>query len=467
MFIDAMQTNDVVGENGMPAHSTAGNALVDLFYFAGAARKVKADEIVAKFKAALAEDPQNALRCLAYVRDIRGGMGERRFFNICMAWLSTNRPRLASVMIPYVPFFGRWDDLTTTLDTSVAPEALDLWLDALDDAAGNNDTHSLAAKWFPRSGEWFGFARRTMGVDAKSLRKGLVQYSTTVEQKMSAREWERIDYSKLPSRALHMYRKAFANRDPQRYTAYQAAVAKGEAKMNAKTLFPSDVIAAVASDPYKRESVANQNAWNNLADICLNDQYVLPMCDVSGSMMGEPMNVSIGLGIYLSERNVGPFKDVVMTFAGNPKFHKLQGDIYAKYASLARAEWDMSTNLEKAFSIMLQRAVDSNVPANEMPTKLLIISDMQFNQATKAPSDNALAMIRKQYAAAGYEMPLVVFWNVRASTGVPAKSTTPGVNLVSGYSPNIMTSVLKGSANPLELILDTINADRYTVITVD
>jgi hypothetical protein len=467
-FIDAMQTNDVVGENGMPTHSTAGSKLVDLFFKSGGSRKMTESQIIDIFRSAYDEDRLWAIRCLFYIRDIRGGMGERRFFRICLKWLAKQESEIARKIVHYVPIYGRWDDLVETLDTPVAKDAFNLWLDQLNDDSEKGNKHSLAAKWFPRDGKWFGFARRQLKTDRKTLRKGLVQWSTTVEQLMSTNRWADVDYEKLPSKALHMYRKAFAKRDTDRYNTYQQAVASGKAKMNAKALFPSDVVKAVMVDFFESEKVANENAWANLADIGLNDQKILPVCDVSGSMNGEPMAVSVALGLYLSERNTSAFKNVIVTFSNEPAFHKVSGrSLYSKVESIMHADWGMSTDLEKTFRVILQRAQENDVAAEDMPSKILIISDMQFNRATRYPNANALKMIRKEYEESGYEMPQIVFWNVRTSTGVPAKFDEKGVFLVSGYSPSIMKSVVSGKAvNPIELVLDTLNGDRYSAITL-
>lgn len=181
------------------------------------------------------------------------------------------------------------------------------------------------------------------------------------------------------------------------------------------------------------------------------------------------MNVSIGLGLYLSERNNGPFKNVVVTFSDKPAFVKLrQSSLYDRVQELARVPWGMSTNLEACFKQMLKLCVEGNVSAGDMPSTLLIISDMQFDQCAKGVGKSAMEMIRKQYDKAGYVMPSIVFWNVRASKGQPAKHDESGTALVSGYSPSIMQSILarKPQSTPYELMLDTLNSDRYKEVVI-
>jgi hypothetical protein len=206
------------------------------------------------------------------------------------------------------------------------------------------------------------------------------------------------------------------------------------------------------------------NRWNALPDYMNGTtDRILPMCDVSGSMTGLPMEISVGLGMYIAERNKGVFKNVVLTFSERPEFHEITGtDLKSRVNSLSHAHWAMNTNLQKAFQVMLERAVAGKVPQEEMPTKLLIISDMEFDAAGGFNNYDA---VKQQYADAGYVMPSIVFWNVNGRMGnIPVKCDTPNTALVGGYSPSILTSILSGvEITPVSIMLQAVDKPKYTI----
>jgi hypothetical protein len=172
------------------------------------------------------------------------------------------------------------------------------------------------------------------------------------------------------------------------------------------------------------------------------------------------MQVAISLGLYVSDKNSGSFKDLFLTFSTSPDFVHLTGDICSKVKQMSKAKWEMSTNLEAAFDRILRHAVENEVPVEDMPSTLLILSDMQFNQCVK--NSTASTMIKEKYKAAGYQIPNVVFWNLKDYGNRPAKSSTPGVALVSGFSPTILKTVLgREIVSPYQTMLDAVNVPRY------
>ena len=205
----------------------------------------------------------------------------------------------------------------------------------------------------------------------------------------------------------------------------------------------------------------------------IGDELVLPVCDVSGSMCSPVggnanltcMDVCVSLGLYLADKNTGPFKDMFLTFSDNSKLQVLKGNLLDKLNQLERSEWGMSTNLHSAFEAILKYAVKGGVKANDMPKYILIMSDMEFNHCV-AHDDSAMQMIERKYAEAGYTVPNIVFWNLNARQGnVPVKYDKKGVALVSGFSPSIMTSILAAEdLDPVSVMLNTLNSPRYAVV---
>jgi hypothetical protein len=293
---------------------------------------------------------------------------------------------------------------------------------------------------------------------------------------MCAREYSKIEYSKLPSKAMSDYMKAFSKNDLERFQAYLASLEKGETKINAGAVYPYDIVKSLKQGNARG---ANEQ-WKALPNyMTTNEEFVLPVVDVSGSMStpagGNPnvtcMDVAISLGLYISERNVGPFQDAFVTFSESPKLQILKGSLNERYNQLQRADWDMSTNLEAVFKLILKKAKESNVPQNEMPTMILILSDMEFNSAVRGRGWNPTAqkMIESMYAEAGYKTPKVVYWNIqsRGDNNKPVHFDTNGTALVSGFSPALLTNLLAGrDLSPVSMMLSVINSERYSPVTI-
>jgi len=460
-FTNAMFSNDSLTNNGAITHSTAGLYCLDLFFIAGASRFMSEEDILKAFIKAYREDKLTALKILFWARDARGGAGEKRFFQVIMRSLLVSDPEVYEQVAIHIPMFGYWKDIF------IIERPSDDTLNWLSIQLKENANANLLAKWFPRKGEWFVGMHKYMGISAGSFRRMLTSMSNTVEQKMCANEWETIQYSTVPSVAGKRYVQAFHKHDGIRYASYISDVMEGKEKMNASVLFPSDLVHKVTVDGFNAN--AYDAMWKSLPNFMEGcNERILPVCDVSGSMMGQPMEVSIGLGLYISERNEGPFKDLVLTFSESPEFHKIEGNTLSeKVFNLGRANWGMNTDLIKTFNVLLDRAVAGKVAQEDMPTKLLIISDMEFDQACGKRTN--FDIIKAAYAQWGYEMPGIIFWNVNGRLGnVPVKANTPNTALVSGYSPSIIRSVLGGDElNPLAVMLKTINSDRYSCIKLD
>ena len=329
-----------------------------------------------------------------------------------------------------------------------------------------NWMNGLLAKWLPRKGNFSNSVRKYLKLTPKEYRKLIVGLSDTVEQKLCAKKWEEIKYSHVPSVAMNKYRKAFLKNDENRFNEYISLVNDGKEKINASVLFPHQLYQAYDKGENK-DAVEAQ--WNNLPDyISESNEKILPVCDVSGSMTGLPMDVSVSLGVYISERNKSIFKDAFITFSSNPSVQYLKGSLLERLHQLRRAEWGMSTNLEGVYNLILNKAVEHRLPEDEMPTKILIISDMEFNHCVEDHSDSAISMIEKKYSNNGYKLPEIIFWNVNGRIeNIPARNDKKGVGLVSGFSPSILKSILNGSIEtPESLMLKTVMSERYEQITV-
>ena len=458
-LVNVTRQEDSLTANGMVTNSTSLNSNVDMFFLAGASRNMSEKDIEILFQKAIVENPLVALKVLFWSRDPRGGAGERRFFKICSKFLNKNYLEHLEKNIKYIPEYGRWDDIFELDEKLVLP----LIKEGLDNKNG------LLGKWLDRQGPFANKVRKYLGLNPKEYRKLIVGLSNTVEQKMCAKEWEAITYPHVPSVAMNKYRKAFLRNDKNRFDKFITLVNEGKEEIKAGVLFPHQLYQA-----YKRNEDKNavEAQWINLPDYMTDsNERVIPVCDVSGSMTtgkGLPMDVSVSLGLYISERNKSIFKDAFITFSTHPKMQYLTGSLYERMRQLETADWAVSTNLEAVYKLILNKAVDNSIPEDEMPTKILIISDMEFNDCISNPSNSALKMIQKMYSDAGYKIPEIVFWNVNGRLGnVPASFDSKGVGLVSGFSPSILKSILQGNIDtPESLMLKTIMSERYESITI-
>jgi hypothetical protein len=327
--------------------------------------------LLSQFSKAFNENPLTAMRILFWVRDVRQGAGERQIFRDIIQFIAELNPEVLAKNIKFIPEFGRWDDVTVLFNTKVNDDAINTIVNGLKNRNG------LCAKWMPRKGEVFNTLRKVMGLSPKSLRKMLVELSNTVEQKMCANEWSTIEYPKVPSLAMARYTKAFNKHDVFGFSTYLTSLKKGETKVNAGAVYPYDVVKTME---YGVSDLAVEQ-WKALPNFMEGStERILPVVDVSGSM-GSPvggnnnlscLNVAISLGLYISERNEGSFKDYFITFSNTPQLQKLSGDLADRLIQLRSAEWGMTTNLQSVFNLILNQSIKNNVPQSEMPTKILI-----------------------------------------------------------------------------------------------
>jgi len=478
-LIDAIENkqNFTETENGAVTLKSTLKATVDFFGLGGALRTRTDEDVISLFSKAFTEDPLVAMKILFFIRDIRGGSGERKTFRTCFKWLAKEYPKVAIKNLQNVVEFGRWDDLFCTRGTDiwkdeVLPMIENEWL-----AGYTSSAPSLAWKWFPSnntsSKETRAIAeeiRSFLGISPRDYRKKLSEKRAeldVVERKMCASKWNEINYKGVPSKAALNYKGAFEKHDGVRYGQFIADVKSGKTTINAGTLYPYDIVEkCFAGD----ESDTLDVLWNSLPNYIENDSSDgLIVADVSGSMSGRPMAVSISLAMYISERNKGAFKDYFMTFSETPSLQKVVGNnIREKVRNLQRADWGLSTDLESVFNLILDSAVENNIPASEMPKKLYIVSDMEINRACNNPNQTIYENINSLYKQAGYERPELIFWNVNArNTHTPVRHDENGTCLVSGCSPSILKSLLSGRiVSPEQVMLDTINVNRYSVVTI-
>lgn len=483
-----------VTENGAVGYRTTGRTLLDLNFAVASLRSATEQDIANRFIKAFFEDKGVAMKWLFFARDIRGGLGERRLFRAAMLQMAKDHPDYIKAVIALVPEYGRWDDLWCLLDTTLADDVISLVAQQLhkDMAdAQEKKSISLLAKWMPRRKSSSGQSRKYAAMMCSAMNmtereyqhtlSNLCRYLVVVEQQMSSRQWDEIEYQRVPSRANLRYNSAFLRHDEDRRRAFLASVERGEAKINASTLFPHDIVHQYES---KNGTDATLEAlWKALPDTVHGCGNTIVVADGSGSMRVRvggtdvsALEVANALAIYFAERSSGQFKDNYITFSENPRLVDLsKGRNLREKLSIARRYNEVAnTNIEAVFDLILDTAIRNRMSQEDLPQNILIISDMEFDgcatcgsnsrysYSVNRPTVTLFDTIAKRYRDAGYQLPRLVFWNVNSRTGtIPVKENDLGVALVSGFSPNIAKMVMSGQLDPYQCLLETLNAERY------
>lgn len=481
-------------ENGAVAWKSTSSAVLDFFAIGGAIRDRSDADVISVFNKAFHENPLLAVKALFYFRDVRGGQGERKTFRTLLTWLAETHPAVVSQNIGLIAEYGRWDDAFVLLGTELENKLFGL-IDRQLRADAGSKTPSLLAKWLPSenaSSKESKFRarriRKALGLSSKQYRQTLSELRAKiglVEQKMSNNDWSEIQYNKIPSKAGLQYRTAFYRHDHDRYSQFIQRVVDGEETVNAGTLYPYEIVEKTGATSYRHGSGEDDSTldamWKNLPDY-FGDQEVrgIVVADVSGSMRGRPLDVSISLAIYAAQRNNGAFGNQFITFSRRPKLQKLKGDTITEIVrSLINADWDMNTDIEAVFDLLLNTAVKNELKQTQMPTHLYIVSDMEFDDATtdgwgercrdNAPTKTLFQQIRAKWEAKGYEMPMLVFWNVYSRNNQqPMSLDERGFQMVSGCSPSIFKSLLANKqSSAYDMMLEVLNDERYKAITVE
>ncbi len=521
-------------EKGAKSYSVSGDPRVDLFFksvrnmpcadFSAAEDTEEAKEKYFEFllEECWKKSALDTLRLGFYIRDCRGGKGEKLLFRAFCRWLLREHIHDLRINMDSIPFFGSWKDLliiflgTPQESRAILQLANQLSNDKDKLGAKEENEITLASKYAPNEGGSFDKKFKVVAKLCSHLHCTKVQYrkeylrplrkrSNIVEEQMCARDWEEIDYSKIPSIAGKRYKKAFEKHDKERYAAFLDSVMKGEKKINVGVLQPHEIVKPYIShnlNPKKDDTVEAQwkqfvadrkDRRTKLVESGVDVPNILPIIDVSGSMFGSqgknpvaPINVSVAMGLFLSLMNdeKSPFYRKWVTFSTSPKMETLKGELLCEIVGNMDAHnWECSTRLQPVFDLILDTANMYGVPAERMPKMLVILSDMQFSSCVtdisggsnsyfgRVPSAIPITnweAIENKYAKSGYTRPTIVFWNLRGDTlDFPVTDKVPNTALVGGFSADILNLLMDGNVpNPYEVMRKAIDNPRYSRVVV-
>jgi len=484
-----------ITENGAVGHSTTGKALLDMNFKISSYRNASYTELLHDFELAFVENPELAIRWLFYARDIRGGAGERDLFRSVIEQLALEHPELVKKVIHLIPVYGRYDDLLCLIRSKVKTEVLDMIEDQLlKDQLGieKKQSISLLAKWMPSNNASSAstkkdatIIRKHLGMSEKEYRKMLSKYRAylkVTETFMSANEWGAIKYEEVASKANVLYNKAFFKHDEDRRLEYIEAVKSGEKKINSSTNFPHDIVSRYPKYGRKLDETL-EVLWKALPEFTDGLESTLVVADGSGSMdqrIGKTtvtaLDVANSLSIYFAERCKGAFANKYITFSGTPQLVNLgTGSLLSKIKIANGYNEVANTNIEAVFMLILKTAVRNNMSQGELPATVLIISDMEFDQATRSyynggrynrPDETLFESIASRFAEAGYKMPKLAFWNLMGRSGtIPMVENENGVALISGFSPSAIKTVFTGQVDPYDALVETLMSERYDAVS--
>lgn len=487
-------------ENGAAAFASSGSAISDLFF--KLIRDMGRESATSYFYNSWMEDPIATLKILLHCRDCRDGKGERLIVLYCLSWLRQYKPKTYVKNLRAFIGVGYYQDLLnlaidaektnqTRLGTKDLIE-LEVFAEQLllDDANLNTDNPvSLAAKWAPTEGHshdrTYEFSRRIaklvfpgqkLSHSMKCYRKLLTKlrnHLKVVERKMASNEWSDIVYSHVPAKAHKRYTEAFKVHDQERYQEYLANLKSNKTTIKSTGLQPHELVKPFMSyDSVVENEDTLQAQWNDMVTKQRNNLKgsfdILPLCDVSGSMEGQPMEVCIALGLMVSELATGPFKNKVLTFEANPKLMNIEGiSLKDRVKYLKKAPWGGNTNLMAAFEQILNYAVTMNCTQEQLPKILVIFSDMQFDRACPT-KDTVYELAKQKFEAEGYKLPSVVFWNLRdTKDSFPVSINDHGVALMSGFSSQLLKLFMNDPDNISPLNMIKVVLDKYSGVVVD
>ena len=462
-LLDGIKNNNTItNTKGSEYYQTTYNDNLDVFTML--TRYSSEETIISTFEKALIEDEDLALANLLYILDIRNGKGERRIFKTIYKYLCSNYSNNALRILPFIIELGRFDYVLEGIDTKIEKETINLIKEQLKIDL-NSETPSLLAKWLPshRTHKENKFLAKKLikllNMTEKEYRQTLSKLRNKiniVEKNLTNKTYDNIDFSKVPTKAMLKYNKSFNKNMKEKFTLYKESLKKGDTKINTAGLFSYEIIKKILFQQ------ANDNElidlmWKNQKDI-LNgiDENILVVADTSGSMTCFnylPITTSIGLAMYIAERNTGLFKNHFITFSEKPHLQELKGTtITEKVKNIPRIN-ALNTDIDKVFELLLNISLENKLTNEELPTKIIIISDMEFDRGIMSQTGTNFKGWKNTFEKAGYKLPTIIFWNVAgASKGLPVTKFDNDVAMVSGFSTNILTNLL--------------TLDKYTPTTV-
>lgn len=505
-FMELLKNNvKTTTTNGAVSYKTTGSALLDLnnsvpllrnkaIEYLSNSNLIALDTILSLFKESVMEDANYTMKWLMYLRDINEGLGERSSYRLILTEIASNVPELVFALLQTKKLqeLGRFDDLIYVWDNTTNENSkgyifnylkYQLSEDILLDKSG--ESISLLAKWLPsenttsrKTKKLATRFRKALGMSSKSYRRMLSTLRKNidvVERKMSNNQWGEINYQGVTSKANLIYRNAFIKHDPERRSKYLEDLSNGNVKINAGKMYLYDIISKY-KNRWDIEFDETLEALWDAQEVPKDYNDILVVRDGSGSMTTDAFgtNVSVldiadALTIYTTQHNKSKYyKDKFITFSGSPEVVDLSkcNTLRDKLSVLDEYDDWSTTNVESVFDLILETSIKNKVDAMDLPSTVLVVSDMQFNSAmgTRPDNDTLFEKIAKKFESVGYKLPKLVFWNVSSyNNTVPLQKNDNGLVIMSGFSKNNIDMILHDNLDPLEVLKAELDS-KYSFI---
>ena len=477
-------------------------------------------------KKSMKESKPDTFALVFNTRDILHGKGERDLGRKAFQWLLINYPYDMKRVISLIPEYGRWDDIyclfprvlcltdlkwvnenfcskisAKTLENAqnVQKYAVNLFKNQLQTDWRDYQQSkpiSLAAKWCETEGSGddkrYGLVQQIctewkLHPKGYRVRIGEMRSALNIVEKLCAgKNWDQIDYSKVPSQTMKKLRKAFDKNDHDRFQQWLSKLNKHDptVKINAKTLHPHELVQqylktsgwhmnmSTDSDPVieAQWKALEENVRKNGA---LSDTIVVS--DVSGSMYcgtdrtTRPIDVCIALSLLIARTSKAPWNNSVIAFSESPTFYNVEGctngdvTLHAMVNGMLQVQQGFNTDFYKVFKNIIDKHHRYNLKPEDHPKRVIVISDMQFDAADRN-STNLMA-IDQLYANTGLQRPTLIFWNVNSGLDFPATTADQNLCLIGGFSPSIMTALTTVKEfSPALVLREVIDNKRYQPI---
>lgn len=498
----AAKKNTVLSANGALEYDTTGSALVDFNARVTEFRNAEASVITDAARKAFEENPVKFVKLIFQIGDIREGRGERHTFNVCMDWLVANHPSVAGEVIALIPEYTRWDylvRLTVSEDEVIAKNATKLVVKQFEaDRAviqnakdGESVAISLLAKWMPslqtkkeQDKEVVRHLLRTLHMQEREYRKTLSQmrsYLNIIEKSLTLKDYDTIDMEKMSAKQQLRYSSCLERVMAKQRHDYIQAVLRGEKKMNTTILNPLEIVHEYIKNNRNFQGTEyNEDMeaiWSLIPDTTSGNGNTLVIRDGSGSMTASigagskatMLEAASAMAIYCAEHMQGAFHNMFITFSSHPEIVDLSDcpSLSDKLNRLVRFNDCSNTDLEATFDLVLDIAVKNGLSQEEIPSYLMILSDMEFDAARRAYShydwkrhqfvddgcsrDMLFDIIRKKWQTAGYDMPTLVFWQLNGKRTIfPEIDAKNGIIFLSGFSTSELELVMAGKYETVE-----------------
>ena len=495
------------------------NFNLDMFAYSSRVREQDHEKNKNRFKNALIENDKIALANLLYTLDIRNGKGERALFKSYFSALIEMNKDYAIQILPYIPELGRWDYVFEGIGTEIEENVYELirayfMMDIKN--YNENKPVSLLAKWLPsikthNKKNYFAVKlAKKLNLTEKEYRKILSKLRdrlNIVEKHITNKEYEKIEYISVPSKAMVKYKNLFFVKDEVRFkefieelkatkkSKYDNLFMNDFAKMyldslrkvginslygkNLKKVY-EDAISYLIKGLSQRELedkqilLQNLNNQKNLINTMWKkqskiefDKNVLVVADTSGSMQGIPFETAVSLAIYISQNNKSEeWRNRFIIFSSDCIEYS-----YNKNAEFTDIIDEIpfivdNTDIDKVFKKILNDSVEKNLPQLD---EVIIISDMEFDAVQDKKNMSNFKYWKSEFAKHNYKLPKIIFWNVaRNVESFPVTKLDYGTCLVSGYSKNILKSIIDiENFDPIDVMLKTLEEKKYFEMVKD